>query len=73
MPPFKTKLLEKMGLNPMGQTLFKVPQKEKGKGVPQTNVGRKNAIHQADLIFLPHDKVGNKTYKYALVVTDLHS
>jgi hypothetical protein len=36
-------------------------------------VYHKNAVHQADLIFLPHDKVGKKTYKYALVVVDLHS
>ena len=28
-------------------------------------------IHQADLLFLPHDTVGRKTYKYALVVVDV--
>ena len=27
-----------------------------------------NEVHQADLLFLPHDRVGRKTYKYALTV-----
>jgi transposase InsO family protein len=29
--------------------------------------------HQADLLFLPHDRVGRKTYKYALTVVDVAS
>ena len=32
-----------------------------------------NAIHQADLLFLPHDKIGRKTYKYALTLVDVAS
>ena len=32
-----------------------------------------NETHQADLLFLPHDKIGNKTYKYALTVVDVAS
>ena len=32
-----------------------------------------NKVHQADLLFLPHDKVGRKVYKYALVVVDVAS
>jgi len=40
---------------------------------PHWNVDRPNKIHQADLLFLPHDKVGRKTYKYALVVIDIAS
>ena len=32
-----------------------------------------NEIHQADLLFLPHDKVGRKTYKYALTIVDIAS
>lgn len=32
-----------------------------------------NEMHQADLLFLPHDKVGRKTYKYALTVIDVAS
>ena len=30
-------------------------------------------IHQADLLFLPHDIAGRKTYKYALVAVDIAS
>ena len=32
-----------------------------------------NEVHQADLLFLPHDKVRRKTYKYALTVVDVAS
>ena len=32
-----------------------------------------NKVHQADLLFLPHDKVGRSTYKYALTVVDIAS
>ena len=32
-----------------------------------------NKIHQADLLFLPHDTYRKKTYKYALVVVDIAS
>jgi hypothetical protein len=73
MPAFTKAMLEKLGLTPAATTLQAVPQKEKGKAVPHTTVYHKNAVHQADLIFLPHDKVGKKTFKYALVVVDLHS
>ena len=38
---------------------------------PHWNVDRPNEIHQADLLFLPHDRVGRKTYRYALVVIDV--
>jgi len=30
-----------------------------------------NAVHQADILFLPHDKYKRKVYKYALQVVDL--
>ena len=73
MPAFTKAMLDKLGLTPAATTLQAVPPKEKGKAVPHTTVYHKNAVHQADLIFLPHDKVGKKTYKYALVVVDLHS
>ena len=33
---------------------------------PHWEVSKPNMIHQADLLFLPHDSVGRKTYKYAL-------
>ena len=38
---------------------------------PHWTVERPNEIHQADLLFLPHDRVGRKTYRYALVVIDV--
>ena len=34
---------------------------------------RPNVIHQADLLFLPHDRLGRKTYKYALTLVDAAS
>ena len=30
-----------------------------------------NEVHQADLLFLSHDLVGRKTYRYALTVVDV--
>ena len=38
---------------------------------PHWAVSKPNMIHQADFLFLPHDTVGRKTYKYALVVVDI--
>ena len=39
---------------------------------PKFDVSTPNAVHQADLLFLPHDTLGRgrgrKTYKYALTV-----
>ena len=40
---------------------------------PYWSVDKPNEIHQADLLFLPHDKVGRKTFRYALVVIDVAS
>ena len=40
---------------------------------PHWTESEPNKIHQADLLFLPHDKVGRKTFKYALVVIDIAS
>ena len=34
---------------------------------------RPNRIHQADVLYLPHDKVGRSTYKYALTLVDVAS
>ena len=34
---------------------------------------RPNYIHQADVLFLPHDKQGNTIYKYALTLVDVAS
>ena len=40
---------------------------------PRFDASTKNEIHQADLLFLPHDTVNRKTYKYALTVVDIGS
>ena len=40
---------------------------------PHWSVNKPNQIHQADLLFLPHDTVRRKTYRYALVVIDIAS
>ena len=40
---------------------------------PKFDVSLPNKVHQADLLFLPHDKVGRSTYKYALTVVDVAS
>lgn len=40
---------------------------------PRFDVSAQNEVHQADLLFLPHDRVGNKTYKYALTLVDVGS
>ena len=37
------------------------------------DIATPNEVHQADLLFLPHDKVRRKTYKYALIVFDVAS
>jgi len=30
-----------------------------------------NAVHQADVLYLPHDRAGCRTYKYALTTVDI--
>ena len=42
---------------------------------PKFDVSTPNAVHQADLLFLPHDELprGRKVYKYALTVLDVAS
>ncbi|GFR65768.1 LOW QUALITY PROTEIN: hypothetical protein ElyMa_005539700 [Elysia marginata] len=40
---------------------------------PKFDVGTPNEVHQADLLFLPHDLIGRKTYKYALILVDVAS
>ena len=42
---------------------------------PKFDVSSPNTVHQADLLFLPHDKFprGKKIYKYALTVVDVAS
>ena len=48
------------------------------KYVPRPNASlslfaKPNDIHQADILYLPHDKFKKKTYKYALNVVDVAS
>ena len=48
------------------------------KYVPRLNASMSlyatpNDIHQADILYLPHDKLKKKTYKYALNVVDVAS
>jgi len=42
---------------------------------PKFDVSTPNTVYQADLLFLPHDKLprGRKVYKYALTVVDIAS
>ena len=40
---------------------------------PSFTVNTPNEVHQADLLFLPHDTVRRKTYRYALTVVDIAS
>lgn len=40
---------------------------------PKFDVVVPNKVHQADLLFLPHDQVRRKMYKYALTVVDVAS
>ena len=42
---------------------------------PKFNVPTPNEVHQADLLFVPHDKLprGRKVFKYALTVVDVAS
>lgn len=47
--------------------LTQVPRKDTKENATKFNVSVKNAVHQADLLFLPEDK----GYRYALVVVDV--
>ena len=40
---------------------------------PKFDIATPNEVHQADLLFLPHNRVGRKTYRYALTVVDVAS
>lgn len=40
---------------------------------PRFDVDVPNEVHQADLLFLPHDRVGRRNYKYALTLVDVAS
>ena len=40
---------------------------------PKINVAVPNEVHQPDLLFLPHDRVRRKNFRYALTVVDVAS
>ena len=40
---------------------------------PKFDVAVPNEVHQADLLFLPHNRNGRKTFRYALTVVDVAS
>ena len=69
----RKEILKKLGLDTVASTLLAVPKKERGDAEPHTNVYHRNAVHQADILYLPHDTVGRSTYRFALVVVDLHT
>jgi hypothetical protein len=59
--------LKKQELN----QLFAIPKKETPKLAAHIYNFEEDNTHQADILFLPHDKVGKKTYAYALIVVDV--
>ena len=40
---------------------------------PKFDVATPNEVHQADLLYLPHDRIAKRMYKYALTVVDVAS
>ena len=53
--------------------LYQRPVKETGVDAPKWQVLEPNYIHQADTLYMPEDTVNKKTYKYVLVVADVHN
>jgi len=54
-------------------SLADIPTRAKRIPRPKFNVPTPNKVHQADLLFLPHDKLprGRKVFKYAPTVVDV--
>ena len=59
--------LKKQELN----KLFAIPKKEPTKLAPHFYNFEEDNTHQADILFLPHDKIGKKVYAYALIIVDM--
>jgi hypothetical protein len=59
--------LKKQELN----QLFAIPKKEAPKLAAHIYNFEEDNTHQADILFLPHDKIGKKTYAYALIIVDV--
>lgn len=49
------------------ENLYKTPKKDKGENMPKIQAIKRNAVHQADILFLPNDN----GYKYLLVIVDV--
>ena len=50
----------------------KTAAKETTRHIPRSKFDvSPDSVHQADLLFLPHDKLRRKVYKYALTVVDV--
>jgi hypothetical protein len=54
----------------MNTKLFSIPKTYRDSNEPTFQVFEKNAVHQADLLFLPTDRGG---FKYLLVIVDAHT
>jgi len=63
--------LASKGLGPesISNMLQKSPSKDPDK--PHQYIPRTGMVQQADLLYLPWDRIGRKTYKYLLVVVDI--
>lgn len=59
--------LKKQELN----KLFAIPKKEPTKLAAHFYNFEEDNTHQADILFLPHDKIGKKVYAYALIIVDM--
>ena len=62
----------------MKQPLFPLYYLPPPKYIPRPNASmslfaKPNDIHQADILYLPHDRYEKKTYKYALNIVDVAS
>jgi hypothetical protein len=53
--------------------LYQRPVKERAEEIPHWQVFEPNFIHQCDTLYLPEDTYKKKTYKFLLVVADVHN
>ena len=51
--------------------IFAVPEKEQNKDMPRFYNFIEDNTHQADILFLPWDRIGRKLWAYALIVVDI--
>ena len=58
---------------PLYQIYLPLPKYIPRPSVSMSLFAKPNDIHQADILYLPHDKFKKKTYKYALNIVDVTS